>query len=71
MTDRDPVVYFLHMRDYAQEAVEIAHGRSRSDLDDDKMFGRAMERLVEVIGEAAGNVPIPVRRRFLKSAGVR
>ena len=64
MTDRDPVVYLLHMRDYAEEALGMVEGRSRSDLEDNRMFSRAMERLVGLIGEAAGNVPIEMRRRF-------
>jgi uncharacterized protein with HEPN domain len=64
MTDRNPIVYFLHMRDYALEAREMVEDPCRSDLDQNGMFSRAMERLVGLIGEAAGNVPPATRRRF-------
>jgi uncharacterized protein with HEPN domain len=45
-----------HMLDYALEAVRMAQGRSRTDLDADRLFNLAMTRLLEIIGEAAGRV---------------
>ncbi len=61
MTRHDPMVRVRHMLDHAREAVEMARGRSREDLDRDRQFNLAMVRLVEVIGEAARRVGPPVR----------
>jgi uncharacterized protein with HEPN domain len=45
------------MLDHAQEAVALVKGRSRSDLDSDRLLALALVRLLEIIGEAAGRVP--------------
>jgi uncharacterized protein with HEPN domain len=47
------------MRDHAHEAVELVRGRGRSrgDLDSDRLLALALVRLLEIIGEAAGRVP--------------
>ena len=57
MSRRDPMVSIQHMRDHALEAVEMVQGRSRTDLDADRMLNLALTRLMEVIGEAANRVP--------------
>ena len=57
MSRRDPAVSLRQMRDHAQEAVELVRGRSRSDLDADRLLALAVVRLLEIIGEAARNVP--------------
>ena len=49
-------VRLLHMLDAAREAVGFAAGRSRGDLDSDRMLNLAMVRLIEIIGEAAARV---------------
>jgi uncharacterized protein with HEPN domain len=46
-----------HMLDFAREAVEVSQGRTRSDLDTDRLYALAVTKLVEMIGEAAGRVP--------------
>jgi len=61
MPRRDPRVRLLHMRDYTREALEMAAGRSRSDLDTDRMFALALTHLVELVGEAAAQVPQAVQ----------
>jgi uncharacterized protein with HEPN domain len=45
------------MLDHAREAVAMAAGRTRADLDTDRQFNLALVRLVEIIGEAANRVP--------------
>ena len=45
-------VRLQHMRDAAVKAVKHAQGRSRVDLDTDELFGLAIVRLLEIIGEA-------------------
>jgi hypothetical protein len=38
------------MLDHAREAVAMAAGRTRADLDTDRQFNLALVRLVEIIG---------------------
>ena len=64
MTRHDTQVRLRHMLDHAREAVEMARGRTREDLDADRMLSLALTRLVEVIGEAASRVPPDTRSRF-------
>jgi uncharacterized protein with HEPN domain len=42
--------------DHARKAVAATRGRERADLDSDIILAAALERFVEVIGEAAGKV---------------
>ena len=56
MTRHDDAVSVRHMFDHAVEAVEMARGCSRADLDGDRQFNLALVRLVEIIGEAAKRV---------------
>jgi uncharacterized protein with HEPN domain len=57
MSRRDPLISLRQMLDHAQEAVALVKGRSRSDLDSDRLLALALVRLLEIIGEAAGRVP--------------
>lgn len=50
-----------HMLESAETAVQLASGRARADLDHDKAFELAMARLIEIMGEAANNVSVPLR----------
>jgi uncharacterized protein with HEPN domain len=60
MTPRDKIS-LRHMLDHADEACQFAVGRSRADLDTDRLFSLAMTRLLEIVGEAAGRVSQPTR----------
>jgi uncharacterized protein with HEPN domain len=51
------------MLDHAREAVALSQGRSRTELDDDRLLQLALSRLVEIIGEAANRVPIDLQER--------
>lgn len=64
MSRRDPFVYLRHMLDHAQEARDMIVGRSRADLDSNRMLNLALVRLLEVIGEASRRVPDEFRARF-------
>ncbi len=57
MSRRDPRVRLLHMRDYAQKAVAMSREQTRDDLDDDEKLRLALTHLVELVGEAAGQIP--------------
>src|SRR2546426_11746013 len=64
MSRRDPAVSLRQMRDHAHEVVELVRGRSRSDLDSDRLPALALVRLLEIIGEAAGRVPADEQTRI-------
>ena len=53
MSRHDDTVRLHHMLDHAREAVQMASGRTRPDLDSDRQFALAITRLLEILGEAA------------------
>jgi uncharacterized protein with HEPN domain len=64
MSRRDDTVPMRHMLDHAREVVAMVSGRTRRDLDTDRMFQLAPSRLLEIIGEAAGRVTLVGRERY-------
>jgi len=56
-------VRLRHMLDYSREAVQMAAGRNRLDLDTDRMLQLSLVRLVEIIGEAASRVSEDTRQQ--------
>lgn len=64
MLPEDDVVRLRHMLDAAAEAIEFAEGRTRDDLDTDRMFSRAVVRDIEIVGEAAGQVSVASRQKL-------
>jgi len=63
MSKRDDSTSILQMFDHAREAVELARGRSRDDLDSNRVYFLATTRLLEIVGEAAGRVTEAFRMR--------
>lgn len=61
MSRRDPPVAPRQMLEHAREAIALMAGRSRSDLDADRVLALAVVRLLEIVGEAATRVPPSVR----------
>ena len=57
MSRDDPQVRLRHMLAYAREAVELMT---------DRALGPAFLRCVEIVGEAAGRIPVATRRRYPK-----
>lgn len=51
----------LDMLEFAREAIAFTRGRKRSDLDQDRSFLRALERVLELIGEAARRISADTR----------
>ncbi len=45
-----------HMQDAAAEAIAFVRGRSRNDLDQNRMLVLSLVKSLEIIGEAAGRV---------------
>ena len=64
MTRHDAILRLRHMLEHAREAVHFADGRSRADLDRDRILNLALVRLLEIVGEAAARVPIGQRDRW-------
>jgi uncharacterized protein with HEPN domain len=64
------------MLEAAREAMEMAHGQQRGDLDTDRKLCLSLMHLLEVVGEAAKGVSPEFRRThpdlpWKKTAGMR
>ena len=60
----DDITRLRHMLDSAREAAEFAAGKSRSDLDGDRMLLLAIIKSIEIIGEAASKVSETCRAEY-------
>ena len=60
-TDR---VRLYHILDAAREAMTFSQGRSRADLDTDRMLQLSLVRLLEIIGEAARGISPELRSAY-------
>jgi uncharacterized protein with HEPN domain len=58
---KDDAVRTRHILDAAREAVGFVDGRTREDLDTDRMLSLSLVRLLEIIGEAARGVSAQFR----------
>ena len=56
MPSRRDRVRLDHMLDHAREAITLTRGKTRADLDSDRLLSLALVRLLEIVGEAAGRV---------------
>lgn len=56
MSPHDDCLRVRHMLDHSVEAVEMARGRSRKDLDGDRQFNLSLVRLLEIVGEATAAI---------------
>jgi uncharacterized protein with HEPN domain len=61
---RERLARVLDMLESARRVAELVRGRAREDLDGDVMLALALERAVEIIGEAARFVPDELRSRY-------
>ncbi|MEZ5360893.1 MAG: HepT-like ribonuclease domain-containing protein [Bryobacterales bacterium] len=57
MSRREPRLALEQMLAHSLEALSFVEGRTRRDLDTDRLLSLALVRLVEVIGEAASRIP--------------
>jgi uncharacterized protein with HEPN domain len=64
MSEHDSEVRLHHMLDYAREAVLLARGKTRSDLDTDRVLNLALVQLVTMVGEAANRVPREIQAQY-------
>ena len=59
---KDDLVRLLHMLDAASEAVSFLAGKSRADLDTNRMLVLSLVKDIEMIGEAASKVSLETRK---------
>ena len=52
------------MLDHAEEAVALSRGKTRGDLDADRLLNLALVRLLEIVGEAANRIPPDARNLY-------
>ena len=71
MSERREQIRLLHMLDHANEAVALAQGRTRADLDSDRLLELALVRLLDTVGEAANMCPRECVPCILTSRGPR
>ena len=64
MPRREARVTLAQMRDHAKEALLMAQGQTRADLDSDRKLNLALVRLLEILGEAASRVPSEDRATY-------
>ena len=64
MSKRDSEFSLGQILAYASEAVEISSGKTRQDLDRDRLLNLALTRLLEILGEAANRVPEDIRIQY-------
>jgi uncharacterized protein with HEPN domain len=61
MTLHDPWFRVRHMRDHAQEAIDLLGERSPDELKSDRTVQLALVQLIEIVGEAASRVGTEIR----------
>jgi uncharacterized protein with HEPN domain len=64
MPRRNRYLPLRHMLDHAREAIDLAQGKTRADLEHDRLLELALVRLLEIVGEAASRVPSEDRTRY-------
>ena len=63
MTRRDDRVFLVDMLSHAREAVDLLGDASLDELKSDRVTQLALQKLVEVVGEAANRVSPTTHRR--------
>jgi uncharacterized protein with HEPN domain len=63
MSDHDPSLTLRQIIELSDEIAMLVSSRLRDDLDTNREFRRALERCVELVGEAATRLPVDWRAR--------
>ena len=63
MSRRDDRISLVDMLIYAREAIELLGDASLNDLMDDRVLQLALQKLVEIVGEAANRVSLTMPQR--------
>lgn len=61
---KNDLVRLRHMLDAAREAVELAAGKSKGDIEKERLLNLSLVRLIEVFGEVANRVSPEGRDKY-------
>lgn len=64
MLRRDPEVRLLHIRDFARKAIELTRDKTYAVFEADEVLRLALTHLVELVGEAANQVPLKTKEQY-------
>jgi uncharacterized protein with HEPN domain len=64
MSHHDDDIRIGHMLRHSLEAVSLSKGKSKSDLEKDRLLQLALTRLIEIVGEAAARVAEDTREKY-------
>jgi uncharacterized protein with HEPN domain len=64
MTQHNDAIALRHIREHTTEALQLASGKTRADLDSNRMLNLSLTRLLEIIGEAAARVTAETRKKY-------
>ena len=64
MSNDKDLIRLQHMLDYAREALSMADGKTRADLDSDRRLNLSLVRLLEITGEAAAHISAHAQTRY-------
>ena len=60
----DDLTRLKHIQQAIAEAMSFVEGRSRTDLETERMLSLALVRLIEIIGEAANHISWEKQNRY-------
>lgn len=61
---RSPLDYLYHILDEADYLISQSHGLSRDEFLHNETLKRAFTRSIEIIGEAAKQIPAEIRQKY-------
>jgi len=61
---KDDLIRLQHMIDAAKEAVELTSGKSKHDIENERILNLSLVRLIEVVGEAANHISPEGRSKY-------
>lgn len=61
---KDDFIRIRHILDAAGEALSFASGKTRGDLNTDRMLALSLVKEIEIIGEAAAKISEETRHRY-------
>lgn len=63
---KDDLIRLRHMLDAAQEAISFVAGKSREDLNLNRMLALSLVKDIEIIGEAASKITLATREQLVQ-----
>ena len=61
---KDDSTRLRHMLDSAKEVVKLASGKSKADIEKERVLNLALVRLIEIVGESASRVSSESREKY-------